>query len=128
MKKVLTALANLNLETIMRHMPWYIFAVAAFIFIFPVLLHILTFRVTEADGAGIAGMIWVVIAAAYWVYARRVETLHNQNIMAIESLQNELRALDNIYQGTLETLAHLDKDILKRHGIHISLQKKRVVN
>ncbi len=124
MKKILTALVNTNLETVMRNMPWYIFAVSAVVLIFPVLLHLFSFKVTEADGVGIVGTVWVVLAAAYWVYARRTESANNQNITTINNLQVQLQALSNVYEGTL---AQLDKKTLERLGVHF-VRKERVIN
>lgn len=115
MKKISAFVQLFTVNNFLKIMPQYIFAVSALTLLLP-------------EGARFFSAAWVLIAEAYWLYARRVEQMRSVDLAKIEQQEMAFQALQAAYANLLDSLVLVDKDVLKKHGIHISIEKKRVVN
>ncbi len=119
---------SVTLGTFLKQIPYYIFIVTISGFLLLVGIHLFQGKFSETDVAMIAAAGWAFMTMIYWLYARQVEKISEANLAIINQKEIEVGAWRHSYERLMETLITVDKDILRRYGVHISLEKKRTVN
>jgi hypothetical protein len=104
-----------------------VYGLAFFACLMHIMLHVATSSLSEADGVRVMAMTWMVTGYLSFLRASRLEDGLDKVIEAtkitVETLSLENQALSNSYNNVVETLDRIDKRVLMKHGISISLTK-----